>query len=226
MNFEDVIGYSFKNKKLLEEALTHKSYSTEQNNRSSNERLEFLGDSVLGLVVCFFLFRKFPQKDEGFLSKLKSHLVSRKNLTLWAKKIRLGSFVYLGEGEILSGGRKKDSILANALEALIGAIYLDAGFQETYKFIANWLRSQDLKVLFCDYKSSLQEIIQKKYKKPPVYVLVSSEGPEHKKIFTVKVKIKNRILGSGSGASKKEAEQNAAKKALKYFLYREIKNDT
>lgn len=218
MSLESEIGYYFKNKEFLKRALTHKSYTSEHGLTYSNERLEFLGDSVLGLVVSVHLFRAFPEEDEGFLSKLKSYIVSRKNLALWARKLNLGKHVLMGEGEITSGGKKRASILSNAMEALIGALYLDGGLDFVSLMVEKWLENFDFfSEALRDYKSELQEIMQKKHKTVPEYVVVAAEGPQHDKTFTVKVRVKHRLLGLGRGKNKKEAEQKAARDALGKF---------
>ncbi|MBU2530308.1 MAG: ribonuclease III [Elusimicrobia bacterium] len=219
---ETVIGYKFKNKKLLKEALTHKSYSAEHGLKAHNERLEFLGDSVLGLIVSYYLFDKYPSEDEGYLSKIKSYVVSKPSLTKWSKAINLGEYVNLGRGEEQSGGRKRSSILSNAIEAVIGAVYIDGGLEPAANFITNWLSNQSFENEHRDYKSELQEIIQKRFKTPPDYEVLSTEGPEHAKIFTVKVKLKKKVLGIGTGKNKKEAQQEAAKSAFIHFRNYEV----
>ena len=222
-SIETVIGYSFKNKELLKEALTHKSFSTERGQASQNERLEFLGDSVLGLIVSCYLFKDHPAQDEGYLSKVKSVLVSRTNLTCWAKDLNLGEHVFLGVGETQTGGKKRSSILSNCFEALLGAIYLDGGLEPATIFVQRWLGVQDLSgVEEQDYKSILQETIQKRHKKPPEYEIMRTEGPEHDKLFTVRVMIGKKVLGMGAGKNKKEAQQSAAKNAIDYLEHHEI----
>lgn len=219
---ETVIGYDFTNKKLLKESLTHKSYSAEHGLKKHNERLEFLGDSILGLIVSSYLFDKYPSKDEGYLSKLKSYIVSRSHLTKWAKEINLGDYIHLGFGEDQSGGKKRSSILSNAIEAVIGAMYIDGGLIPVSNFTFDWLSKQSFENSYTDYKSDLQEIIQKKFKTPPDYEVINTSGPEHAKTFTVKVKLKNKVLGVGSGKNKKEAHQAAAKNAFAHFRKYEV----
>ena len=221
-SLEEVIGYKFRDKELLAEALTHKSHATEKGSLRHNERLEFLGDSVLGLVVSYYLFLKNPSEDEGFLSKTKSALVSRANLARWAELIGLGHYINLGAGEHLSGGSKRHSILANAMEAVLGAVYLDGGLPQAEKLIIPWLESQVPEKLDIDHKSGLQEIIQKAHKRPPDYELLSEAGPEHEKLFTVRVYLGKKTLGLGSGKNKKEAQQAAAKNALDYLGTHEV----
>ena len=216
--FEKKINIKFKNKKLIEEALTHKSYAMEIGNCAFNERLEFLGDSILNTAITDFLFKKYPKDDEGKLSKMKSQLVAKPPLFKWAKEIKLGSFIRMSEGESITGGRERESTLANAMEALIGALFLDQGFEKAYQFIVKKY-SQKKRFIETDYKSKLQEFIQKKYQIPPTYILIKETGPDHEKIFEMEVKIKKKFLGEGSGKSKKEAEQRAA-----YFALKSIKN--
>ncbi|HNW45665.1 MAG TPA: ribonuclease III [Elusimicrobiales bacterium] len=214
---EEIIGYKFRNGKLLEEALTHKSHAAERGSPADNERLEFLGDSVLGLVVSCYLFRAHPSEDEGYLSKAKSAIVSRANLARWAAALGLGNHLFLGAGEHLSGGKNRLSILANAIEAVLGAVYLDGGLAPVEKLIAAWLASQAPDAMDEDYKSGLQEQIQKRHKHPPDYELMEERGPEHDKRFTVRVYLGKKTLGLGTGKNKKEAHQAAAKNALEYL---------
>ncbi len=212
---ETILGVKFKNTALLEEALTHKSYAMEQGGRMAyNERLEILGDSVLSAAVAHYLFSKFPDVDEGRLSQLKSMLVSRPSLTVWGREIGVGQYLRLSEGENTTGGRQRDSIVGNAMEALLGAMYLEAGFERTQKFIDKLLKKRK-RLVTADHKSRLQEWAQKKYKIPPSYFVRRSYGPDHAKTFEIDVAISNEVLGSGSGKSKKEAEQAAAKDAIK-----------
>lgn len=216
---EKVIGYTFKNKELLRQSLTHKSYAIESHTAEHNERLEFLGDSVLSLIVAHYLFAKYPNEDEGHLSKIKSSLVSRNSLFKWAKEINLGEYIYLGAGEKMTGGKKRASILSNSIEAIIGAIYLDGGYEQAYNFVMNYLSNHSWDTIEKDYKSYLQEIVQKKCKITPTYEIVQTEGPEHDKIFTVRVKIGKKVMGIGTGKNKKEAQQSAAKNALEATGY-------
>jgi len=212
---ERLIGIKFKNRELLEEALTHKSYAMERGgNVLFNERLEFLGDSVLASVVAHHLFNRYPDVDEGRLSQLKSMLVSRPSLTAWGREIGIGEFLRLSEGESATGGRDRDSIVGNAMEALLGAMYLEAGFEATRKFIDKMLTKRK-RLVTSDHKSRLQEWAQKQYKVPPDYVVKRSSGPDHAKTFEMEVSVAQQVLGQGSGKSKKEAEQAAAKDALR-----------
>jgi len=222
-SLEEVIGYKFRDKVLLAEALTHKSHATEHGDGRNNERLEFLGDSILGLIVSYYLFLKNPSEDEGFLSKTKSATVSRANLARWAEAIGLGHHLYLGAGEHLSGGSKRHSILANAMEAVLGAVYLDGGLAPVEKIVIPWLEAQAPESLDADYKSSLQELIQKRHKRPPDYELMGETGPEHAKLFTIRVYLGKKTLGLGSGKNKKEAQQAAARNALEYLATHEVR---
>ncbi len=211
-NLEKLIKFSFKNQRLFREALTHKSYAIEANKKKFNERLEFLGDSVLSLSVSSYLFKKYPKIDEGELSRLRSAIVSGESLTVWARDIKLGDYLFLSRGEDVTGGRSRGSTLADALEALIGAIYLDSGYAAAEKFVLNRLKRR--KFLRLDYKSQLQEIIQKKYKIPPRYSLVNETGPDHNKTFQIEVWVGEKSFGCGAGKTKKQAEQLAAGAAL------------
>jgi len=212
---ERALGVRFKNSALLEEALTHKSYAMERGgDLPFNERLEFLGDSVLSAAVAHYLFSRYPDVDEGRLSQLKSMLVSRPSLTVWGRDMGLGQYLRLSEGENATGGRERDSILGNAMEAVLGAMYLEAGFEPTKKFIDKMLARRK-RMVTVDHKSRLQEWAQKKFKVPPDYMVRRSYGPDHAKTFEVDVSVGHDPLGSGSGKSKKEAEQAAAKDALK-----------
>jgi ribonuclease-3 len=213
-SLEETIGFRFRDPKLLREALTHKSYASENVVSGYNERLEFLGDSVLAVVVARELFERHPAADEGRLSKLKSLLVSRPSLARWAQDLGLGAHLYLGAGEESTGGRERPSILANAVEALLGAMYLDAGLEAPARLIADWLDRHQPKVAEFDPKSHLQELMQKRHKTPPQYELTKTTGPDHDKTFAVTVRMGQQVLGEGTGKSKKEAEQSAAEDAL------------
>ena len=214
MPLEEVIGYRFKDASLLKLAMSHKSFASESGTGVCNERLEFLGDSVLATAVAHQLFTEYPFDPEGDLSKKKSILVSRPSLAAWAEELGLGACLYLGVGEETTGGRTRQSLLANALEALIGAIYLDGGYDAAAAFIRKWCAKRHGSLTETDHKSRLQELLQKKFKTPPTYELASSAGPDHDKTFSVEVRIGERRLGAGTGKSKKEAEQAAARDAL------------
>lgn len=227
---EKKIGYRFKNKETLLQALTHSSYAYEnqQNNKVDNEVLEFLGDSVLGLIIADFLCSSYPHLFEGQLSKLKSAAASTSSLSYFAQKIKLDKLIRLGKGEEKSGGRKKRTILAGAFEALIAAIYLDGGLKEAKKFVIYQLNSLfkkiDIEKFFINnYKSALQEYFQKENLPSPVYKTITSNGPDHKKTFHVEVFSADKSLAKAKGTSKKNAEKRAAQKALKNLFGRKIK---
>ena len=221
--FEERIGYHFQRRDLLTRALTHKSYSHEarQENIQDNETFEFLGDSVLGFVIGDMLFQRFPSLDEGALSKIKAYLVSAASLAVKARDFGMGEAIYLGVGEEKSGGRKKESLLANVFEAIIAAIYLDAGIEPARRLIessfAGDLESIDAEdLLFQDYKTALQELAQGKGFQLPEYNVIEEVGPDHDKRFVVEVKVGN-LVARGEGSSKKEAQQEAAKHALRDY---------
>ena len=216
-DIENIIGYRFTNKEILKEALTHKSFAGEHRYAKQNERLEFLGDSILGAIVADYIYNQCPHDEEGVLSKIKSNLVSRRNLYLWGKQLGLGRFMLLGHGEIATGGRERDSIISNAVEAVIGAIYLDGGYAAAQAVILPWVRTQALTQDSQDFKSLLQERLQKIGKNTPVYEVIQTVGPEHDKIFTVRVSLSGTELGIGKGHNKKLAEQAAAQNALARF---------
>lgn len=222
-NFQNKIGYVFKNPKILQTALTHSSYSNEGNNEGkNNERLEFLGDSVLSLIVAERLYKLFPQKTEGELTKIRASLVCDRSLSGFAEKIDLGNHLLMGKGEEASGGRKRPSNLENAFEALVGAVYLDGGFEEARKLVLSFLPEQiDMTNIdrLRDYKTRLQEIIQQNPEEKLTYVLVSESGPDHDKQFVSEARLNSNVIGKGEGKSKKQAEQNAAKQALELMGY-------
>jgi ribonuclease-3 len=211
---EAVIGYRFKNPGLLKLAMSHKSFASESGSGAYNERLEFLGDSVLAAVVAHQLFVEYPDDAEGGLSKKKSLLVSRPSLAVWGEELGLGAHLLLGIGEETTGGRTRQSLLANAVEALIGAMYLDGGYEAAANFIRAWCARKHGSLLETDHKSRLQELLQKRHKTPPTYELSSADGPDHDKTFKILVRIADRELGRGAGKNKKEAEQAAARDAL------------
>ena len=221
IEFEESIGYRFRNKDFLIEALTHSSYANERKHSkyNHNERLEFLGDSVLGLVISDYLFINYPSLPEGELTKTRAKIVCETTLSNCAKSIGLGEYLMLGKGEDTTGGRKRQSLLADAFESVIGAIYLDKGLDDCRNFILIVMKdiiSDALSVkIFIDFKTRLQEIIQNDSNVKITYEIVSEKGPDHNKTFYTQVKKDNKILGYGKGKSKKESEQNAAKMALK-----------
>ncbi|HBL16829.1 MAG: ribonuclease III [Elusimicrobia bacterium GWA2_69_24] len=214
LDLEEVIGYHFRNPALSREALTHKSYAYEKGELAHNERLEFLGDSVLAALVAHLLFAEHPEEDEGRLSKRKAALVSRSSLAAWAERLGLGRHMLLGTGEESTGGRTRPSILANALEALLGAVYLDGGFAAARDMLQRCCLDSGAEFVETDFKSRLQELVQKKHKVTPEYKLVETSGPDHDKSFSVEVTLGSRTLGEGDGKTKKEAEQAAASDAL------------
>ena len=214
---EEKIEYRFKNKSLLRQALTHSSYANENRGVSSfNERLEFLGDAVVSIASAELLFRKFPDMPEGELSKLRSSLVCTASLSDFAKEISLGEFLYLGKGEENTGGRERLSILENTFEALTAAIYLDGGLECAREFVLRFL-SESLSthhISFKDYKTLLQEVVQQNQGETLNYVITGESGPDHDKRFEAEVHLNSNVIGRGTGKSKKQAEQEAAKEAL------------
>ena len=216
--FQSKIGYTFKNRHLLEQALTHSSYANEKHMKkhSDNERLEFLGDAVLEIVSSEFLFINYPQKPEGELTKLRASIVCEPTLALCTKPLDLGKYLRLGRGEDHTGGRKRKSILSDALEAVIGAIYLDGGFTNAKEFVLNFILNDiEHKQLFYDSKTILQEIVQENGTQPVEYILTKEEGPDHNKNFTVEARVNGKVMGQGSGHTKKAAEQAAAYQAIR-----------
>ncbi len=217
---QEVLGVSFKDPSLLEEALLHRSYVNENPGaaQASNERLEFLGDAVLGLVVAERLYQGFPGFAEGKMTKLRAALVCQDALARVARSIRLGDYLYLGRGEEASGGRRKTANLARALEALIGAVYLDQGSAAASDFILRLFDKELERVgspgVVVDYKTQLQELIQAKGQPAPSYQVIEATGPDHDRRFTVEVSAGGAVLGRGSGRSKKVAETEAARSAL------------
>jgi ribonuclease-3 len=213
-NLEISISYKFKDRELLEEALTHKS----SKKAFSNERLEFLGDAVLDLIIGEYLYHKFTELNEGDLSKLRASLVSEKGFEALAKKLDLGSYLYISMAEENNNGRYKPSLLANAFEALIGCIYLESGLDIARDIVLKILNKVhpkiDLNSLSKDYKTTLQELTQAKFGSIPTYSIVKTVGPDHNKVFTVEVCIDNKTIDQAEGKSKKEAQQKVAKKAL------------
>lgn len=213
------LGYRFKDPALLRAALTHSSYANEnrKNGMLSNERLEFLGDSVLGMTVAELIFRNMPRMPEGQMTRLRAELVCEKSLASLAAVFGLGESLMLGRGEEKGGGRNRPSILADAVEAVLAAIYIDGGFRPVAKLIKKHLATRiDFgKAESTDYKTTLQEIIQEKPGQVLSYHIIGESGPDHMKSFTVEVRLNGESMGSGSGKSKKEAEQTAAKSALR-----------
>lgn len=220
-NLERIIGYNFKSRDILEEALTHRSYLNENQSwgKPHNERLEFLGDAVLELSATQFLYLAYPKEPEGRLTSIRAALVNFQMLAEVAGEINLGDFMYLSRGEARDNGRARQVILANAMEALIGAIYLDGGTEEAFKFVERFVMKHLARVmenrLYKDPKSQLQEKVQDEYKITPQYKVLDELGPDHNKVFKVAVYAGKEKLGEGAGPSKQEAEAEAAAQALK-----------
>lgn len=214
---QENIGYCFKDEKLLRRALTHRSYVNEMqiNKTQTYERLEFLGDAVLELITTEFLFRNNPEVPEGTLTKMRASIVCEQTLALCSKCLNLGEYLLLGKGEENTGGRTRDSITSDAMEAVIGALYIDGGTDAAKNFVEKFVLSDiENKTLFLDSKTTFQEFVQGKLKKDFKYEVVSETGPEHDKIFGIDVYIGDEYYGSGSGRTKKYAEQQAAYNAL------------
>ena len=212
------LGHVFLDRSLLETALTHSSYANESRGQGGcNERLEFLGDSVLGVTVADHLYRHYAAMPEGRMTRLRSELVCEQSLYRVAQKLELGRFLRLGKGEEHNGGRERPSILSDAVEALIAALYLDGGMETAAGFIDRWLLSDlgDVEpVAFTDFKTALQELVQRHSGQTLSYELIGEQGPDHAKLFTVRVLLNGESVGQGDGRTKKEAEQSAAKNAL------------
>ncbi len=217
-DLENAIGYHFRNIQLLQNALTHSSYANERwhNSLLSNERLEFLGDSVLGMLVAEYLFRTFPDRPEGELTRMRADMVCEHTLATVANKIGLGEHLLLGHGEERLGGRSRESILADATESVIAACFLDGGLEAANQFVKTFIlvevpvsRPNNM-----DYKTALQELVQQKKNQVLSYTLVGQSGPDHDKQFDVEVSLNGTVVGAGSGRSKKRAEQMAAKSAM------------
>ena len=217
-DLETAIGYRFRNITLLQNALTHSSYANERwhNSLKSNERLEFLGDSILGMVVAEYLYSNFQDRPEGELTRMRADMVCEKSLASVAARIELGRHLLLGNGEEQSGGRSRDSILADAVESVIAASFLDGGMDAARQFIQRFILVEvPVKKLHnADYKTALQELVQQKKNQTLSYTLVGESGPDHDKRFEVEVSLNGRVIGVGTGSSKKRAEQMAAQAAL------------
>lgn len=215
------LNYEFKDIKLLETALTHSSYANEHNMKTTenNERLEFLGDAIVSLIVSRYLYKKYPHYPEGELTKIRASVVCESSLAFIAKQINLGDFLLLGKGEESTGGRERESILGDASEALVGAVYMDSDFETTSRLLLDKFENDLVHAvakgsLFIDYKTDLQENLQKKKRVKIEYSVAKEEGPDHSKVFHINVIIDGNVIGKGSGRNKKEAEQMAAKEAL------------
>ena len=217
-DLEAAIGYRFKNISLLQNALTHSSYANERwhNSLMSNERLEFLGDAILGMTVAKYLYQTFPDRPEGELTRMRADMVCEQTLAKVAAKIDLGRHLLLGNGEEQGGGRSRNSILADAVESVIAASYLDGGMEAAQQFIDRFILVEvPVKRLHnADYKTALQELVQQKKNQVLTYAMVGESGPDHDKKFEVEVKLNGNVIGTGSGSSKKRAEQDAARVAM------------
>ncbi len=213
-HLQERLGYRFEDEQLIIEALTHKSYKKPYN----NERLEFLGDAVLDLIVGEYLYKKFPTEDEGILSKIRASLVNESGFTKLARKIDLGEYIFLSPAEENNDGRTKSSLLSNAFEAVIGAVYLEAGLGTCQQIVVTLLEETypkiDLNTLSRDYKTALQELTQATHGVTPTYALLGSKGPDHKKEFEIGIQLDGETIASSWGKSKKDAQQKAAKIAL------------
>lgn len=217
-DLEAAIGYQFHNISLLQNALTHSSYANERwhNSLLSNERLEFLGDSILGMLVAEYLYRNFPDRPEGELTRMRADMVCETTLAAVANTIHLGDHLLLGHGEEQGGGRTRDSILADAVESVIAASFLDGGMEAAERFIRRFILVQVpvTKLHNADYKTQLQELVQQKRNQVLTYLLAGESGPDHDKQFDVQVALNGAVVGSGRGSSKKRAEQDAARNAI------------
>ncbi|MDD6657377.1 MAG: ribonuclease III [Lachnospiraceae bacterium] len=214
---EKEISYSFKDKSLLKQALTHSSFSNEQRIRKwkNYERIEFLGDAVLELVSSDYFYHTFPEETEGNLTKMRAAAVCEQALAITARQLKLGSYMIFGKGEEANGGRERESIIADAVEAVIGAIYLDSGIEKAREFIHRFvLNDLEHKRLFYDAKSILQEYVQETKAGELIYELIKEEGPEHDKLFAMEARLNGKTIGYGEGKSKKTAQQHAAYDAL------------
>ncbi len=215
---ENNLGYTFKNRDILRNALTHSSFANESHGKAeSNERLEFLGDSVLSVIVTDYIYKNFSSLPEGELTKLRASLVCEKSLCEFSRELNLGDFLRMGRGEIQNKGNERPSILADAFEAVLAAMYLDGGMEiarkHVMRFVLPELENRDDEV-FKDYKTCLQEVVQRNPEERLSYILIAESGPDHNKSFTVEVHLNSNVIGTGSGSSKKRAEQDAARQAL------------
>ena len=225
-DLEAAIGYRFKDITLLQNALSHSSYANERwhDSLKSNERLEFLGDSILGMVTAEYLYRNFPDRPEGDLTRMRADMVCERALAVVAERIGLGQHLLLGHGEEQGGGRTRDSILADAVESVIAACFLDGGMDAARKFINTFVLTEVpvKKLRNADYKTALQELVQQKKNQVLSYALVAESGPDHDKHFTVEVSLNGKVVGTGDGRSKKKAEQESAKAAIEALFPNEI----
>jgi ribonuclease-3 len=226
---EKVINYTFRKKKNLLLALTHSSYANENKSEKlvCNERLEFLGDTVLNMIISESIYFKYPNLSEGEMTKYRANVVREASLVKCAENINIGEYLLLGKGEENTGGRARTSILSDAVEALIGAIYLDGGIDNAREFIlyqmGKFVEDSIRGTIFMDYKTQLQEIVQKNNEQKIIYEIIHESGPDHKKVFVSQVKLDEKVLGTGKGRTKKEAEQMAAKSSVKKLEKKEEK---
>ena len=225
-DLENAIGYRFKNITLLQNALAHSSYANERwhDSLKSNERLEFLGDSILGMVVAEYLYRHFPDRPEGDLTRMRADMVCERSLAQIAERIGLGEHLLLGNGEEAGGGRARDSILADAVESVLAACFLDGGMEPARNFINTFVLTDVpvRKLRNADYKTALQELVQQKKNQVLSYALVEESGPDHDKHFVVQVSLNGAVVGTGEGRSKKKAEQAAAHDAIEHLFPEEL----
>ena len=225
-DLEAAIGYRFKNISLLQNALAHSSYANERwhDSLKSNERLEFLGDSILGMVTAEYLYRNFPDRPEGDLTRMRADMVCERALAVVADRIDLGRHLLLGNGEETGGGRHRDSILADAVESVIAACFLDGGMEPARQFINTFVLTEVpvKKLRNADYKTALQELVQQKKNQVLSYTMVGESGPDHDKQFRVEVSLNGQVVGEGIGSSKKRAEQAAAKAAMEALFPNEV----
>jgi ribonuclease III len=221
---EEILGVTFADKGLLQQSLVHRSFLNENPDfpLGSNERLEFLGDAILGFVVAKYAYSRYPELSEGELTSLRAALVNKRTLAIYARSIGLGEHLYLGRGEVASGGRSREAILAAGLEAVLGAILLDQGVTGVEGFLDSWLRQEAHKViqrdLDRDYKSRFQELVQQRFHMTPTYRTLETSGPDHAKEFVIEARVSDRIIGQGRGRSKQAAQQEAARAALAILL--------
>ena len=220
---EEKIGYSFKDKDHLFLALTHSSFANENKSMKikSNERLEFLGDAILNIIISEKIYLNFTGLEEGDMTKVRANIVCEQSLMNCSNTLEIGNYLLLGKGEELTGGRSRISILSDAFEALLGAIYIDGGMEEAKRFIGKQMgeliENSACGLVFMDYKTLFQEMIQKNSENKIAYEVINEEGPDHNKMFVSQVKVSNIVMGTGKGKSKKEAEQNAAQAAIEHY---------